>query len=263
MIEETTEIRYLTYARTATSGEHDLPTPIEAQQTAMRLYVAENGGTIVGEYADTGANGFRFDHPGFQSLLAHLSLADAEVVLTTTPCRLGRGETYSEAVSEIKSSGGRVESVSEQVGAFGNRSFDFMLAFTQVMDEYLREGLKEKMKAKRAQMVARGHYVGGKVPFGFRTETVLEDSPRYKKPPKRLVLDDHGAAIVRQAYDLLLKSQSFEAVAEFLKTQSPKIATRRQTHRLLTNPVYSRIVGDDVFQAVQRVMAEKIVWGTR
>jgi len=146
MTEKTTVTRYLAYARTATSNDPGEPTSIEAQREAMRLYVAERGGTIVGEYADTEASGVRLDRPGFQGLLAHLSKSDveAEAVITTNPSRLGRGGTYLVAVSEIESRGGHIETVIGESSTFDNNFFN-LTSVVRIMEQYSSAILAEKI----------------------------------------------------------------------------------------------------------------------
>lgn len=255
MIEKMNENVYVAYARCATDSDSALPNSVEAQQAKIRNYVAALGGSIVGEFNDRATSGLSADRPGLRSLKAALSQGNVTAVVVSDPSRLGRGPALLPVLAEIESLGVRVEFASGQP----IEGVAALLQMKQFADSVWVNQIRTLTKAKLVKMTAEGYFIGGKVPFGFRAEVVLENEYGYVKPPKRLVSDASSAPIVHQALNVFLADRSLVAVRQFLETAPQQTWSLSRIRRLLSNSVYLPLVGQIVFEEVQCILAEKTV----
>lgn len=98
---------------------------------------------------------------------------------------------------------------------------------------------KERFKngAERAKKLGNWH--GGRVLFGFKVEN------------KKLVPDEQNSFIVRRIFEMYVQGQPQEYIAKYLNEFGLK-TKGYNIHKLLNNPKYIEIVGQDLFDEVKR-----------
>ena len=103
---------------------------------------------------------------------------------------------------------------------------------------------KERFKngAERAKKL--GHWHGGRCLFGFR----IED--------KRMVPDEENAFIVRRIFEMYAEGQSQSYIAQYLHEFGLKVKGYN-LFKLLNNPKYVELVGQDLFDAVQALKSTR------
>ncbi len=168
-----------------------------------------------------------------------------DAVAVTFLNRLGRGDACTVSEWLLKEEGVTVETVKEQFGD-GMSGFAYKGA-KKFADGMLVESVREATASKMEEMVERGFFCGGAVPFGYDKEIITESLGFHegdKEPPKRLVPHTADAEIVAQAYDLFLEKRTIAAVREYLKVVTDRQWTTTKVKELLTKELYK---GDYVF----------------
>lgn len=233
-----TTTRYAIYLRCSTDDQKQGDfTTIDTQRELNSRYVADHGGTLVQEYADDGRSGTNLNRPGWKQLLADSEQGKYDAVVCTYMSRLARGEAYHVAEFLLHDNGVCVELVQEQftpdLAGHVNKQM------TILMDGMYPKMVSQWTKTKMQQMVEQGYFCGGTIPFGYRTEPVIIHGSRSdKEPPKRLVIDENEAEVVRFAYKLFLGKRTISAVREYLKQTTSRQWTSFTAKYLLTNVVY-------------------------
>lgn len=233
------EDRYVAYLRCSTDDqkEGDYST-IDTQRELCTAYVSGKGAVLGEVYADEGRTGTNLKRPEWERLLADAKSRRFTVVVVTYMSRLGRGDAGTVAEYLLREAGVRVEYVKESFTAdtagFVNKTM------TRFVDAMYVENVRQWTRTKMEQMVKRGYFCGGTVPFGYRAVPIPEAgvANRDKEPPKRLVPDPDEAPIVRQAFALFAESHSFAVVRDYLKSVTDRKWHIGTVRYMLTNRVY-------------------------
>ncbi len=232
--------RYAIYLRCSTDDQAQGDfTTIDAQRIVNTKYVVQQGGVIAGEYADEGRSGTNLKRPKWKDLLADAEAGKFDRVCATYMSRLGRGDACAVAEYLLGETGVQVEYVNEK---FTNDTAGYInRQITRFVDGMKVEEARQHTKTKMEQMVAAGYYCGGTLPLGYKAEPITHTPVLHssdKEPPKRLVIDEEQAEIVRFAFDLFLDRGTIAAVRDYLKGVTSRNWTTFTTKYLLRNPVY-------------------------
>lgn len=181
----------------------DIPT----QQKACQDFIdTKKGWVLVKEYKEKGVSGFKkksSERDELKQILFDAANNKFDVLLVFMFDRLGRLEDDTPFfIQALVKEGVEVWSVKE-----GQQTFD---SHIDKLLNYIRswqsngESLKTSMRVTEShrQMVEKGIYRGGTVPFGYKTEP----SGTYNKKGKELlkvVIDAEAAEVVRLMYDLV------------------------------------------------------------
>lgn len=144
---------------------------------------------------------------------------------------------------------------------------------TIFLDGMYPKQVSQWTRTKMEQMVARGYFCGGTVPFGYRKEPVVGASftGSDKEPPKRLVPNPDQADIVRHAFNLYLEKRTLAAVRAYLLAVTDRKWVTTIVKNLLMNEVHlgvlafgewrkddahEPIVDRETFQQVQEALGQ-------
>ncbi len=237
---------YAIYARVSSVEQASKEfSSVDVQIKQCREYIIGKGCTVIEVYRDDGFTGTNTKRPDFQRLLADAKQGRFEAVAVTFLNRLGRGDACTIAEYLLKEEGVTVQTVREEFGQ-GMSGFAHKGA-KKFADGMLVESVREATASKMEEMVARGFFCGGVVPFGYDKQIITEALGFHKgdkEPPKRLVPHPVHAETVAQAYDLYLEKHSMAAVREYLKIVTDRLWTTTKVKELLTKELYK---GDYVF----------------
>lgn len=233
-------LRYAAYLRCSTDDQaHGDFTTIDTQREINAEHIRIQGGVMVKEYADEGKSGTNLKRPGWQSLLSDAEAGRFDAVCVTYMSRLARGEAYHIAEWLLKERKVCVEFAKEKFTP--DLAGHVAKSMTVFMDGMYPKMVSQWTRAKMEQMVAHGYFCGGKAPYGYRTEFIEGaevNSRNDKEPPKRLIIHEPEAEVVRAAYSLLVKQRSLAAVRDYLNRTTVRRWTSTTTKYLLTSSTY-------------------------
>ena len=245
----------------------------EVQEVVCRRFIEANGYIFAGFYNDKARTGTSLTRPGFRALLAAGQEGRFDAIAVTYMSRLGRGRAYHNAEYELQKMQINVLTVEEK---FADDLAGQMNKDTKIFVEGMfPRMISQATKTKQKEMVERGFYTGGVVPFGYHS-VVTEDVAGFrspdKNPPKRLVPNPEQALLIAQAYNLFLETSSFTKVQDYLSGTSGERWTLNRATNLLQRQTYigvssfgqwrneqahPAIVGRKVWDAVQALILSR------
>ena len=248
--------RYVTYQRCSSDDQrHGDYTTIDAQREINTQYVTEKGGILVKTYGDEGKTGTNLKRTGWQALLADAQMGLFDVVVVTYMSRLARGSKYYVAEHILEECNVTIERASQH---YTDDMMGYMnKEMTIFLDGMYPKQVSQWTRTKMEQMVAKGYFCGGTVPFGYRKVPVDGAiASAGKEPPKRLVPAPEQADIVRHAFTLYLEKRTLAAVRAYLLTVTDRKWVTTIVKNLLRNEVYLGVLSfgewrkDDAYEPI-------------
>jgi DNA invertase Pin-like site-specific DNA recombinase len=235
-------LRCAIYTRKSTEEGLDMAfNSLDAQREACAAYALSQkseGWTVLPTlYDDGGFSGGSMERPALARLLADVQSGKVDVVIVYKVDRLTRSlNDFARIVDVFDAAGASFVSVTQQFNtttSMGRLTLNVLLSFAQ----FEREVIAERVRDKIAQSKAKGMWMGGTVPFG------------YKIIDKKLVPNADEAKTVQHIYRRYLTLPSVMALMEELEAEGifnrpSKISGQSQPfvrgplHYLLSNPTY-------------------------
>jgi site-specific DNA recombinase len=227
---------------------------LDAQSESCRAYILSQAG--LGwqlrdrPYDDGGISGGHMDRPGLQALIADIEAGLIDVVVVYKVDRLTRSlSDFSRLVEAFDKHGVSFVSVTQAFNtttSMGRLTLNVLLTFAQFEREVTAERIRDKIAASKA----KGMWMGGLVPLGYRSEgrkLVIEEQgsrdgqglgevERVRKI-FRLYTEHRNVRLVKLALDEI-GVLSKQRTTKTGKTTGGKLFSRGHLHRILTNPVY-------------------------
>jgi site-specific DNA recombinase len=232
----------LVYTRVSSEEQAREGVSLDAQLTECRRYAAQSGWMLGPEFQDV-LSGKRDDRPAYQALLAEVRRLRAEgqsvVVLVFRLDRLGR--RILERVrcrEELKSLGVPVHSVRE-----GGEVSDLVAnILASVAEEEIRT-LGERVTVAKQHIAEGGWYVGGKVPWGYRSRPATPEERDQGAPTAVLELDPLQAPWVQDAFHRAANGESLQAVYRWIRAlpaeaRGGRAMPYQAVRKVLASPIY-------------------------
>ena len=251
---------------------------IPMQRNACRQFCTDHGWTITAEFQEPGISGFKnstFQREAIKEIIAAAHKQAFDVLLVYTIDRLSRRDSDLPLLfSEITECGISVWSVEEGELRYQTAT-DRLLVYLQGWKANGEsERIGQRISTIQSQMVARGEYRGGPVPFGYKLIPNGKTSKQGRKQHS-LAINENEAAIVRIIFDKLAnENYSMYELTRFLSSLDSTPNVRQMTwrsstlHTLIRNPIYIgclrfndmislpyghlQIIDPEVFQLVQK-----------
>ncbi|QYU70544.1 recombinase family protein [Leptolyngbya sp. 15MV] len=218
---------------------------LHAQREACAAYVmsqaSEGWHLIPDEYDDGGISGGTLERPGLKRLLADIAAKKIDIVVVYKVDRLTRSlldfSRLVEAFDHAEVSFVSVTQSFNTTTSMGRLTLNMLLSFAQFEREVTAERIRDKIAASKA----RGMWMGGVPPIGYRPEG------------RSLAIVDEHAAVIRHIFDRYLalgcvRAVTLEMLQDDIRVPARETATGRaigggsfsrgQIHRILTNPAY-------------------------
>ena len=258
--------RVICLYRVSTVGQVDHD-DIPMQKLACREYAATHPDwEIVDEISEKGISGYKVstnDRDAIVEIKKRAIMHKFDVLLVFMFDRIGRRDDETPFVVQwFVQQGIEVWSAREGEQRFDNHVDKLLnyIRFWQASGESEKTSIR--VKTKHSQMVQKGLYRGGHVPYGYKLEHQgLEHQGRTNKKNQQvrdLVIDEDEAIIVREIFDLLTNhGYGTNRVAQYLngkgiKTKNGTTLWRGTSIRsLIDNPIYIGIYGIYHMQGVQ------------
>lgn len=240
------------------SSHNQTEQSIEGQLHDNYAWAEQQGITVIAEYIDRALTGTKDDRPDFQRMIADAAKKQFEMVIVWKLDRFARNR-YDSAIykAKLKKYGVRVVSVKENIT--DSPEGIILEGLLESMAEYYSANLSQNVKRGIRESLAKGHFVGGHVPMG------------YKRQDFKLVVDDKTAPIVRFVFEQYAAGVSKTEIVNELNERGYRQKngtpfTVKCFRRMLTNTVYigryvckhgeidcvsAPLVDEDTFQKVQ------------
>ncbi|MEZ5655403.1 MAG: recombinase family protein [Sphingobium sp.] len=219
---------------------------LDAQREACAAYIlsqASEGWTLVDTvYDDGGISGGTLERPALRRLLADIEAGHVDIIVVYKVDRLTRSLLdFAKLVEAFDRKGISFVSVTQSFNtttSMGRLTLNMLLSFAQFEREVTAERIRDKLAASKA----KGMWMGGMPPLGYRPDG-----------RSLSIIDDH-ADIVRAIYAGYLNLGTVRELADHLKDQgiaSPRRTTgngrnygggpfsRGQLYQILKNPIYT------------------------
>ncbi|MBW8270343.1 recombinase family protein [Caldovatus aquaticus] len=263
------KLRCAVYTRKSTEeGLEQAFNSLDAQREACEAYIASQrseGWVLVHDrYDDGGVSGGTLDRPALKRLLADIEAGLIDVVVVYKIDRLSRSlMDFARLVQTFDQHDVTFVSVTQSFNtttSMGRLTLNILLSFAQFEREVIGERVRDKIAASRA----RGLWMGGPVPLGYRVEH------------RKLVVDEAGAATVRRVFERFAELGSATRLlpvlrAEGLVTKTGRPFDKGAVYKLLVNRTYlgeavhkgksypgehAAIIPRDLWDRVHAILAE-------
>jgi DNA invertase Pin-like site-specific DNA recombinase len=208
---------------------------LDAQRDACAAYIASQrheGWIEVPDYYDDGGySGGTLERPALKRLLEDIEAGRLDTVVTYKLDRLSRSLIDFVKLMEIMEAH-KVTFVSitqsfNTTTSMGRLTLNILLSFAQYEREIIGERIRDKFAASRA----RGMWMGGKVPLGYRVEA------------RKLLVVESEARQVRAIFERFVVLRSATKLAQELRQQGVLSKTgapidKGYLYRLLANRTY-------------------------
>ena len=192
------------------------------------------------EYTDKGYSGKNTDRPKFQELVRDIKRGLIAKVVVYKLDRISRSildfanmmELFQQYNVEFVSSTEKFDTSTPM----GRAMLNICIVFAQLE----RETIQKRVQDAWYSRCQRGFKMGGKTPYGFRTEPYVMDGVRTKK----LVIEPTEAVSVRQMYEMYADPQvslhdiTKKLTADGMRTYHGRPLSRATLSVILRNPIY-------------------------
>ena len=184
---------------------------LDAQREACSAYVlsqASEGWSASPErYDDGGISGGTLERPGLQRLLADVAAGRIDIIVVYKVDRLTRSLLdFSKLVEAFDAAGTSFVSITQSFNtttSMGRLTLNMLLSFAQFEREVTAERIRDKIAASKA----KGMWMGGIPPLGYRPDG------------RSLAIVEEHAAITRQVFERYLTLGNVRLLAEQLKRE--------------------------------------------
>jgi DNA invertase Pin-like site-specific DNA recombinase len=274
-----TKLRCAIYTRKSSEEGLDQDfNSLDAQHEACAAYIksqASEGWKLVRDrYDDGGISGGTLERPGLQRLLADVAAGHIDIVVVYKVDRLTRSlldfAKLVEAFDKASTSFVSITQSFNTTTSMGRLTLNMLLSFAQ----FEREVTAERIRDKIAQSKARGMWMGGTPPVGYRPDG------------RSLAIVEEDAALVRQIFKRYAELGNVRLLAGELEDAgicSPvrqsatgrafggRPFSRGHLYRILSNPLYigridhggrshqanhPSIVKQELWDQVQEILAD-------
>lgn len=218
---------------------------LDAQREACAAYIlsqaSEGWAPLPDVYDDGGLSGGTLERPALQRLLADITAGRIDIIVVYKVDRLTRSLLdFAKLVEAFDKAGTSFVSVTQSFNtttSMGRLTLNMLLSFAQFEREVTAERIRDKISASKA----KGMWMGGTPPLGYRPDG------------RTLAIIDEHASIVRDIFKRYLELGNVRLVADALardgvgapirltaggKAFGGCAFTRGQLYAILKNPIY-------------------------
>jgi DNA invertase Pin-like site-specific DNA recombinase len=205
---------------------------LDAQYEACAAYVASQrheGWTLCRDrYDDGGFSGGNTERPSLKRLLADIEAGKINIIVVYKVDRLTRSlADFAKIVEVLDARGASFVSITQAFNtttSMGRLTLNVLLSFAQFEREVTGERIRDEIAASKA----KGMWMGGPVPLGYRVEN------------RKLVVDDGDAAVVRHIFQRYAAFGSGQKLIEELRADGYRTKVRKSGNRQVGGVPFSR-----------------------
>jgi DNA invertase Pin-like site-specific DNA recombinase len=242
---------------------------LDAQREACAAYIlsqASEGWVLIPDiYDDGGISGGTLERPGLQRMLADIAANKIDIIVVYKVDRLTRSLLdFSSLVEAFDKAGTSFVSITQSFNtttSMGRLTLNMLLSFAQFEREVTAERIRDKISASKA----RGMWMGGTPPLG------------YKPDGRSLAVVHEHADLIRRIYDRYLELGSVRSLA--IELDSDRVRTpvrtrtnggqiggarfsRGQLYQILKNSIYAGDIPhkDQIYPGLHDAIIDRAVW---
>ena len=196
---------------------------LDAQREACAAYIksqANEGWELLDTaYDDGGISGGTLERPGLQALLADVAAGKVDIIVVYKVDRLTRSLLdFAKLVEALDKAGTSFVSITQAFNtttSMGRLTLNMLLSFAQFEREVTAERIRDKIAASKA----KGMWMGGIPPLGYRPNE------------RSLAIVEHHAALVRTIYARYLELDNVCALAKAFAAEGVAVPRRTDPNR--------------------------------
>jgi DNA invertase Pin-like site-specific DNA recombinase/predicted nuclease with RNAse H fold len=263
-------VRCAIYTRKSTEEglEQDFNS-LDAQREACAAYILSQAGEgwtrVPDSYDDGGLSGGSLERPALKRLLDDVSAGRIDIIVVYKVDRLTRSLLdFARLVEAFDVAGVSFVSVTQAfntTSSMGRLTLNMLLSFAQFEREVTAERIRDKLAASKA----RGMWMGGTPPLGYRPEG------------RSLAVVEPHAVIVREIFSRYLRLGAVRELAEELAAEGIEVPARTsstgrafgqrpfcrgQLYGILRNPVYVGLISHKgrTYPGNQPALVDRETW---
>jgi putative DNA-invertase from lambdoid prophage Rac len=159
------------YGRVSTSRQADEGESLDVQERQITGYALMQGLTVDRMFVERGVSGSTplVDRPQGADLLA--ALRQGDVIVTAKLDRMFRSALDAlDVLAKLKARSVSLHMIDLGGDVTGNGISKLVFTILSAVAEAERDRIRERISQVKADQKARGQYLGGKVPFGYRLD---------------------------------------------------------------------------------------------
>ena len=182
---------------------------ISNQRALLTDYAKKNGFRNVKVFIDDGVSGVTFKRDGFKEMYSLIEEGQVSTVIVKDMSRLGRNYLEVGQLTEIAFPQHNVRFIAVNDGVDSSQGEDDFTPFRNIMNEWYAKDMSRKLRSAHRTKSKQGYAIG-LPPLGYKYDT---DDPR------RWVIDEEGAEVIRQIYQMRKDGTSINDIAKILKRE--------------------------------------------
>ena len=222
-------------------GKDDPSNSIQHQQIMLMEYAKSQHFPNPTFFIDDGYSGVDFSNrPGFQKMLAEIEAGHVEVVITKDLSRLGRNSSltglyinYTFPQYDV-----RYIAINDHFDTIDPNSTDSdMAGIKNWFNEWYSKDTSRKIRAVNKAKGERGERLTTNVPYGYKRDS---------DDPKKWVIDEEAAQIVKRIFSLCMEGKGPSQIAALLekeKVLNPTAYKQREGRKHRIRPRRTSIAG--------------------
>ena len=211
------------YIRVSTLDQAREGHSLGEQEKRLRALAEAKGYTVYKIYSDAGISGKSAENrPAYQQMMKDMRKGKFNRIMAFKMDRLSRSiSDFENFFNEIEEHNCEVEFLEGNVDMTG-ASGKLFARILEVFAQFERELIVERTLMGVESAANKGNF-GGKPPLGYKKEII--DG----KSTKKWVIDEEGAKIVREIFDLCLNGKTYFQISTVLKEKYPKVISSKKT----------------------------------
>ena len=197
---------------------------ISNQKTLLTRYAKEHGFRNVKVFIDDGISGVTFNRQGFKDMFKLIEADQVGTLIVKDMSRLGRNYIEVGKLTESILPIHDVRLIAVNDGVDSDKGEDDFTPFRNIMNEWYAKDMSRKMRSTLKIKSSQGYAIGH-APLGYKKDP---------DNPKRWIIDEEGAEIIRKIYNLRLKGESTVKISKVLKNEKiliPSMYTYKKGYR--------------------------------
>ena len=239
-------------------GKDDPSNSIQHQQIMLMEYAKSQHFPNPTFFIDDGYSGVDFSNrPGFQKMLAEIEAGHVEVVITKDLSRLGRNSSLTGLYINytFPQYGVRYIAINDHFDTIDPNSTDSdMAGIKNWFNEWYSKDTSRKIRAVNKAKGERGERLTTNVPYGYK---------RDPDDPKKWVIDEEAAQVVKRIFALCMEGKGPSQIAALLekeKVLNPTAYKQRENpmeNRKIFYNTHPAIISLEVFDKVQEIRQQR------
>jgi len=206
---EVDKMRAWLYYRLSRDEDEEMNS-LQNQRQILVDYAGQNGYEIVGESFDDNVSGMTFERRGLGELETAVEDGKLDTILVKDLSRLGRHRTQTALfIDYLLENGVNVISVTEGIDS-ANENDDLIIGFKQIVNDLYAKDISKKVRAGIRQKQKSGLVVN--LPMGYYKD----------RNTNEIKIDEQGADIVREVFDLYLNGYGLTTIAKMMNSRGIK-----------------------------------------